>query len=491
MGRRLAELFARKSTSTWLLLAVSALGLGLRVEHALTFDHVHRGSDYGVHLLGVRWMECHWRPFFFSPSVDYQVRSYPPLWYFLSALLLELRNDERLLAVFSVLGWAMRQAVLWLVVRRLFQQQPWSKVATLSIHALLPLGVLIDGKINPEGLHSGLFALALYSLWKMELQSQAATRISLKTAAAFGTLAGLALLAKITGSMLLAVGALVLGLQALRVARRDGLAVAWRTIAPPALTALAAWGLVAGWWSVTNLLERGHPFPHVWSIETAKDNPTLGEPTLYRRPLGWALPFEWSGLWSVPLIRGENDPRQNFWATEVVGTWSDAYNRGFCRLEGGGVSDRFWGARHGFVSQLADPWNVSGRCVEWFASMVHVGVWLSGAAVLAVLWSLWKSLGSLGARGTLTMAVVPLLGIASAMSFALAYPYDYLAVLNPGYLLSIVMPMSLCFGLALAELESAASSSGIRAVLARRAPPLALLLIAVIGGMLIYERFGA
>ena len=65
---------------TWLMIFVSLLGLSLRIEHALTFDQVHRASDYEVHLLGVRWTQQHWQAFFHSPSVNYQVRSYPPLW---------------------------------------------------------------------------------------------------------------------------------------------------------------------------------------------------------------------------------------------------------------------------------------------------------------------------------------------------------------------------------------------------------------------------
>jgi hypothetical protein len=489
--QQMREAFRRPATWTWLMLAVSVLGFVLRVEHALTFDHVHRASDYDVHLQGVRWMQRHWRPFFFSPSVNYQVRSYPPLWYFLSAVVLRLQDNERLLAIFSVSGWVLRQAVLWLVMKQALPERRLSRLAALSIHALLPLSVLIDGKVNPEGLHSGIFALALYALWQLERQSQAASHLSLKTAAAFGALAGLALLAKITGGMLVMIGPLVLGLQTLRLLRREGWSRAFRTMAPAALAAAAAWCLVAGFWSGHNLLKLGHPFPHVWSMEGAKDNPILADPALYRRPLGWALPFEWRGLWDVPLIRTDTDPRPNFWATEVVGTWSDVYNRGFCRLEGGGVIDRFWGARHGFMSQHSDAWNVSGRCVDWFASMVHVGVWLSGAAVLAVLWCLWQSLSSFGARGSLTLAVVPLLCTASAMSFAMAYPYDHTAVLNPRYLLSQVMPMSACFGLALGQLETWGKGRGPLVPLARAAAPLALGLIAVIGGMLFFERFGS
>jgi hypothetical protein len=491
MGELRRRLLARDAIWGWLLLAVSLLGFGLRVEHALTFDHVHRASDYNVHLLGVRWMQENWEPFYHSRSVNDQVRSYPPLWYFLSALILEQHDNERLLVVLSVSGWVMRQVVLWLLLRRAIPHHPLSRLIALSIHALLPLSVLVDGKINPEGLHSGIFAVALYLLWRVEQQSRTATGVSLITAGAFGAVAGLALLAKITGGMLVPIGAAVFGLHALRCSIRDGVRRAWQKLGVPGLIAGAGWCAVAGFWSGRNLIQFGHPFPHVWQLETPASKLILTEPVLYRRPLGWALPFEWSDLWNVPIIRSTSSPRPNFWATEVIGSWTDIYNRGFCRLLGGPMDDGFWGGRRGHMSQGSSAWDVSQRCVEWFASMAHVGVWLSGAAVLALLWYLWRTLRSLGQRGSLALPLVPLLCTASAMSFALAYPLDDSAVLNPRYLLSQVMPMSACLALTLAQLETAYARRGQLARLLLAVPWGLLALILVIGGMLIVERFGS
>jgi hypothetical protein len=119
MARLLAQVrqvWRHRTLWTWLLLGVTLLGFVLRIEHALTFDHVNRGSDYAVHLVGVRWMQSHWRPFFCSPSIN-QVGCYPPLWYFLSAVILSIRDNERLLSVLSIVGFALCQLSLWLVFR--------------------------------------------------------------------------------------------------------------------------------------------------------------------------------------------------------------------------------------------------------------------------------------------------------------------------------------------------------------------------------------
>ena len=261
-------------------------------------------------------------------------------------------------------------------------------------------------------------------------------------------------------------------------------------MAAPALVAGVMWCLVAGWWAGTNFSRFGHPFPHVWALEDPAANVILSEPAPYRRPLGWALPIEWQQYWRFPLLRTPQNPRPNFWAVEVTGTWSDIYNRGFCRLKGSGDTSYVWGARNGFMSQHSDAWDVSHRCVHWFAAMLHVGVWLTAASVLSVLWCLWQSLKTWGARGTLVFSLMPLVGTASGLWLALAYPYDNIAALNPRYLLSQVMPMSVCLGLGLAQVEAFGGRNGWRGAVARWASWLALGLVALIGLMLVYERFG-
>jgi hypothetical protein len=484
------EAWRRRTIWTWLLLGVTLLGFVLRVEHALTFDHVNRGSDYNVHLLGVRWMQSHWRPFFFSASV-HEIRSYPPIWYFLSAVILSIKDNERLLAVLALAGFALRQLSLWLVLRSAIPHRRLGQLAAMTIHSVLPLGVLIDGKVNPEGLLSGIFAVGVYALWRIERESRSVAGVRWSSAVLFGGAAGLALLVKSTGAFLVPIGAAVFGLHALRWLLRLGWRAAWRRIVVRSLAAAVAWSAIAGFWVGTNLVRFHHPFPHVWDMETAATSPTLAQPLLYRRPLGWALPFEWRQYWRFPLLRTDTDPRPNFWATEITGTWSDIYNRGFCRLKGGLFTDSVWGGRFGNSSDAADVWNVTKRCSRWMASLLHVGVWLTLAAVVALGWCGWQQLRSFGVRGSLVLSAAPALCTLSFMWFALAYPWDNNAVLNPRYLLSQAMPMSACLGLALAELETVAKRNGGRSLVAKGLILTTLGLIAAVGVMVIYERFGA
>src|SRR5688572_22937498 len=316
---RLLGTLRRVSVWSWLALAVFLLGSALRLEHALTFDHAKRASDFPAHIVGVQWVEEHWSPFYNSPTAHWQVRAYPPLWYFLSALILMVTDNVRWLVSMSLIGWLLRHAVLWRILNEALPDRPWARLSGLTIHAVLPLAVLVDGKVNPEGLHSGIFALAVFALWRMERQAQTPAGISVATGIAFGAAAGLALLAKLTGAMLLVVAAPVFAWFSFARMRRFGPGALWKGLAVPACAAALAWCAIAGFWAGTNLYRQGHPFPQVLQLDGPQIYPILGEPELYRRPLGWALPFEWSQYWEFPILRTVAEPRPNFWAVEVIG----------------------------------------------------------------------------------------------------------------------------------------------------------------------------
>jgi len=425
-----------------LAIAVTALGLGLRIEHAITFDGPARGADYAVHVEGVRWILEHKRPFDFAETVSGQIRYQPPLWYALGAVILRVTGSERAIAALAVIGWAVRQLLLALLLRRAIPARPWSALAALAINAVLPLSVLTDGKVNPEGLHTTLFMVAVYWLWRMERESHEAGGISFRSAGLFGAFAGLAVLTKGTSGVLVLSAAIVLGARAVRLLAGPHTPAAWRRLVRPALVAACAWTVVAGWWCGPNLVKYGHPFPHSWDRSPPGDG---ADPIPYRRPLGWILPLDWKESLALPVIRTPTEPRPNFWAATVVGTWTDYYNRGFCRLKGGGTDDHvFWGG-----------WAVSGNCIRLFRVLARIGVCLtllSLGALAFLVWTTWRSDGRLG---SLALPATISLSVLFVMLFALTYPYDNSAVLNPRYLMPIATPMAACLGIALGQIEGA------------------------------------
>jgi 4-amino-4-deoxy-L-arabinose transferase-like glycosyltransferase len=458
-------------------LAITALGLALRLEHAATFDGPGHGSDYGAHMAGVRWMLEHWRPFWFTSEVPWSIGYQPPLWYALGALLLRLTQHERAIAGVAVAGWLVRQVLLARFLRRAAIPR-WSGLAAVAVHAVLPVGVLTDGKVNPEGLHTTLFTAAVYLLWRMERQAvRLEGGMSLRLAALFGAFAGLAVLTKATAGVLPLAAAIVVLWHVVRAHRaRAGWPAIWRRLVRPLALAGAVWIAVAGWWCGPNLVRYGHPFPHIWDRETPESQPILAKPALYRRPLGWALPFHWSGYLASPIIQSEEVPRPNLWAVLVTGTWSDWYNRGVCRLKGGGVHAEFWGG---------GGWAVSGRCLRLFSLLACTGCFITLAALAALARALVRHHRSAGRAGSLALPLVVVLSVLFTSLFALVYPFDVAAVLNPRYLLPVSTAMAACLGLELTELEGGGRARWRRIVRAAL-----FVAITLVGVLVVHARWG-
>jgi hypothetical protein len=236
---------------------------------------------------------------------------------------------------------------------------------------------------------------------------------------------------------------------------------------------------VAGWWCGPNLVKYGHPFPHSWNLA-----PAPAEPVFYRRPLGWALPFEWREYLQSPIIYTDREPRPNFWAACVTGTWTDFYNRGFCRLKGGELSTRAWAANWGRPPYGGRDWYVTVRCVQLFVKLLWVGIPITLGAVLAVGYVGRSQIRTRGGRGSMVLPLVSGLVVFFVMLFALVYPYDDNAVLNPRYLLPASTPITACMAIALAE---------VRLDRSKRTALHAAFFVAIgaIGVLLMIERFGA
>jgi hypothetical protein len=457
----------------WLLMwAVSLLGFALRLEHALTFDGLAKGSDYAAQIAGLRWMIAHPRPFGFTHDVPWSIGYQPPLWYGLSAAILALTHSERATALTAVAGWALRQ---WLLVRMLKQSSHghrWSWLAALTLNAVLPIGVLTDGKVNPEGLHTTLFTVAAYFLWRMERESLEPNGISSRTGVAFGAAAGLAVLTKATAGVLPIAAAVVFGWMAVRARLSQGKRPPWLRLVRPFALAGLAFCLVAGWWCAPNLAKYGHPFPHIWNLDTPREVPILAQPVLQRRPLAWMLPFSWSPHLEWPTIQTIDSPTPNLWAGLVTGTWSDWFNKGFCRLAGPPAYVDHWGG-----------WPVSKPCLRLYRRLLVVGGFLTLAGLLSVGYVAWVHLRTAGRAGSLALPVLSVLTVVFVSLFALVFPYDDAAVLNARYLLPASTPMAACLGMTLARLERGPPPARI----ARAAIMAAIALVVV---LVVYERWG-
>lgn len=457
----------------WLALAVSAVGLALRIEHACTFNNVKHGADYDRHVAGVDWMMHHWRPFDFTPDISWTISYQAPLWYAVGALLKSLFHATRPLAGIAVVGWVGRQYFLNRLVKQSIPAYPWIRLIALTLGAFLPIAVDTDGTINPEALHSSIFAIAAYWLWRMEQDARRPTGIGKATAATFGVVAGLGLLTKAT-SGLLPLAAVLLVCWQLTHALRHGFTWrdCWKRLLLPNLIAGFAWCAVVGWWCGPNLLKYGHPFPHAWDLHPPDDMPEFKLPIFYRRPLGWALPFDWRPWLDEPMQQSFLVPRPNAWAQFVTGTWSDLINRGMCRLHGGGLTTKYF-----------DGWPVSGRCIELLSVLAHIGLFMTVLTLCLLLRTAWNYLRSSGQKGSLALPMIAVLGFGFTFAFTLTYPVDGMVSTNARYLLPISLPMMACLGIGLKEIE--------RRQLRRVFVTLVGGLVAIVAVLVTYERWGS
>ncbi|HYQ44985.1 MAG TPA: hypothetical protein VER11_23525 [Polyangiaceae bacterium] len=456
----------------WPVLLVSVIGLALRIDYAISFDGPHRGADYERHYSGVYWMIHNWRPFFYTPEVNWTINYQGPLWYMAAGVLFLIFHAEKAATSIAVVGWAVRQILLHRVLLQAIPHRRWTILLAMSIAAFLPISVDGDSIINPEGLHSSLFWVAAYFLWRMEREAQRPVGISLWTGAFFGIFAGLGALTKATSGVLPIALALMLIWQ-VRGARSNGdtWRTIWRHLGVPAVVAGLAWCCVAGWYCGPNIINYGHPFPHAWDLSPPPNTPEMTLPLLSRRPLGWALPFYWKHYLTEPIQQWYLFPTPNLWAQYIVGAWSDITNRGNCRLEGGGVFTKYF-----------DGHPVSGRCLEFYSALARIGVFTTVVTIGCVFSTLWRHLRSRGAQGSLVLPLLAVLVVFFAAMFTLIYPIDGMVSTNTRYILSSAAPMSACLGIGLSEIE--------RPLLRKILTAATGVAVTAIGVLYVYTRWG-
>ncbi len=456
----------------WPVLLASLVGLALRIEFAETFNGSVRGADYGRHFSGMYWTLHHWRAFNFDPEVNWTVSYYPPGWYMTAALLYLIFHTERSAAIVSVVGWAVRQFLLSRILVKAIPNRHWAIFVALTVSAFLPISVETDGTTNPEAMHTSLFMVAVYWLWRMEREGREVAGIGLRTAGIFGLTAGLGMLTKATSGILPLALVLLIAWQTSNDQRsgaswRD----TWKRFLLPSVVSGVVWIAMTGWWIVPKLIKYGHPFPHAWDVSPPPGIPEMHVPMLYRRPLGWALPFYWKHYLTEPIQESYLFPTPNLWAQFVTGTWSDIINRGFCRVQGGGVLTKYF-----------DGWPVSGRCIQLMSIVAHIGLGIAIVGVVLVFRTLRNYLRSKGAKGSLVLPLISLFVFVFTALFTLTYPVDGMVATNARYLLPMNVPMAACVAIGLSEIERPWLRRGLTSLMS-----VAVVIIALI---VIYERWG-
>ncbi len=288
-------------------LPIAALWIGLFATAIQLPAYV--GFDGPDHLDHVHLVQDEWR----IPLADEGPQTYqPPLFYWLSAALLTLAPfaPERL--VLRVLpfacGLAQIAAAVWLA-RLLFPGDRLRARACAVAAGFLPLHLYMAAYLNNQPLFGALGALALVATVRLLVAAPA----SLTASAGLGAWIGLAVLAKVSGLVLVPLAAVFLTLRH-AVADRARLAAALL----PAASVVAASLAVCGWFFLRNQRHFGQALIGNWDVPGSPvawwQHPGFHTPAYYLRfgevlyrPFFASFDSFWDGLYSA------------FWGDGLIG----------------------------------------------------------------------------------------------------------------------------------------------------------------------------
>lgn len=393
------------------------IGVVLRLSMWKTYD-VGWGYDAGSHLPYIDWFARHtWS----LPPLSLSRAAYhPPLYYFIAGTLHALGLGWQALAGISVLCGIGKLGVIWWACER-FLSSRLARLTALSLAAVLPSTMQLEGMVTNEGLSNLLSVLAMVVVLRLFVVEG---RLGL--ALGLGLLLGLEVLTKVSGLAL--VGAV-------------GLAALWELAWKPRhvkafLAGLVVLSATVGPYVVHNLRQHGRPFLSGYDGNDADQaQVALQTPYLSRRPaayvVGWTL-----SIYHSPYFPAGTVPQPRFFPSLLASTFVDAYHSGFSSPP-----------RPGQPAVLANYQPLRPAALTFGRASVVGGTWI--AAMTCAAWLVvW--VGALRRRDIGLMAVLlcPLLALVGQLHFATAYPIDFEGPVKGVYMQFAAPPLFLLFGAA-------------------------------------------
>ena len=237
-------------------LALAAAGLAIRTSNAFRYPIVY-GFDSPENWSYIERLTGSWTlP---APDADWST-AHPPLFYYACAALcralgLPEQEDAVILIrlISSILGlFAVGLAVG--LVRRADPENPGRALLAGALLLFLPAHIYMSAMLHEEILVSSLISLVAVAV-ACECMSPERPRRELRRAAGWGVAAGLALLTKLTGLLVVLAAAGAYAVDGWR--RRD-----WALAAGRAGIFLGVALLVGGWYYARNRVEYGYFYPH-------------------------------------------------------------------------------------------------------------------------------------------------------------------------------------------------------------------------------------
>lgn len=419
---------------SWLLgrrieVAVFLLGMLLRLSMVWNYE-ANWSFDSDDHWEVVRWIAERGR----VPPPEAAVEAFhPPLWYSMSAWLLNHGVAREQMVWVSLLFGTIRLAIIWIGLELYVKGSRLARVTGLTLAAVMYATVHIDGMVYTEALSCLLNAMAML-LVPIVFRRRPMERWPMTLG--LGVIYGLAILTKISSvATITAVGlAVVIEFFHSRrsLSERVSRALPWVAI-PIVVTAMS------GWYYARNVREYGRPFITSFDLPSQHYLVEEAEKHAYldRRTLGFILGWDKS-VYIYPFSQPGIGPNPRFFPVAIASAFQD-----------------FWGyAFQGYVAPIPKPGEP--RVVRSLRSYVNVGriavmggTVIFGATVVAWLCSwrrLWKSMDI----GRIALLLFPFAVTLAALHFTITCPADGHGVTKGVYLMYGAPPLFGLFGIAVA-----------------------------------------
>lgn len=411
-------------------LALVLLGTVLRITLHADFDPTW-GYDSAQHWEFVDWVLQHGE---IPPAPAVYTGYHPPLWYLLAASVYGATKSRLAVQWLSIGAGVLKLVVVWLGLEAALES-PTARRAGLALAALLPVAVHMDGMLTNE-VTSVLFAAVAMALVPAAFRASGARRWWFCTG--IGVALSLQLLSKISAAACFAAIGLGVLLELVR-SEEPSWTRRLRHTAPWVMLAVAPL-VLDGWYFARNVRDYGKPL--ISSFDVRPDHrqqlaELADKPPLDRRPLGFV--FGWaSQIFQRPYQDVGLDPHPRYWTVITASTFVDYWNFRFAALTEAETSAfRVNGFPMNRALMKASQRSMLG------GTAITLTVVVAWVACLVVAWR--RRL-----HGFLALLALPVIAIASGLSFAVSYPFDFHGVIKASYLQFGMAPLYGVFGVAVA-----------------------------------------
>jgi hypothetical protein len=414
-------------------LVAFGLGVLLRLSMALSYD-ARVGYDFNAHWPHIQYLvEKHALP----PLAFNATSAHAPLYYLVAAAAVARGLGAGALGWMSALWGILRLALIWIGLERWLPASRLARVVALALAAVLPIGVHLDGMITNETLVM-LMSAAVLVVAPAAIAAAREGRVA--PVAGLALLLGLAVMSKVSATVLVFAIATAIGLEIARAGASWWQAL--RARVRPLVVAAVVLAVVAGPFFARNVALYGQAAPTAYE-GSVKANQASYEKIPYfdRRPVafyvGWHL-----GIYGRPFFTTGLKPEARFFPVLIASTFNDYYV--FSYWGGGKYGDERWvpgiGVLFGCIS------NVAGTAV----SLVTVIAWLGAVRTL------WRrredgtredgkrEAGWIDPRFALLL--MPLGALLGQLHFATKYPNDNFGPIKGAYLQFVAPVLCALFG---------------------------------------------